>query len=194
MFKPHHIALIALLTATSVIALAQETSVQQAIRFAAEAAPANVTDNASYMSFDGKQFQTIKQGSNNFTCLVVSNPKGRYEPSCFNEQAMGSVFPAYEMEMALLYQGVPPEQAWQQISKAHEDGKLPDAEHGSLVYMMSPNNKMFNADSGQLEPGVVHQMYYFPRLSAETFSLTTEHVRLCPCFPHLSALIVEIVE
>ena len=62
--------------------------IQREILLASKAAPTYITNSASYMIFQNGKFELIKQGENNFTCLVVRNPEGRFEPACFNEQAM----------------------------------------------------------------------------------------------------------
>ena len=170
----------------------QEISNEQEIIRASEGAPLNVTAEASFMAFKGGKFNVIKKGKNNFTCMVISDPNGRYEPSCFNEQAMRSVYPAYELNMRLLYEGKTYKQADAEIKSSFDRGILPSAEHGSLVYMMSPNNKMYSPKRKTLFETPVHQMYYFPKLSNETFSLAGKIVYTWQGFPHLTALIVEV--
>lgn len=171
-----------------------ELNDQQIISMASEAAPDNVTSNATIMKFADGKFHTIRTGSNNFTCMVVSNPNGRYEPSCFNEEAMRSVFPTYQYEMSQLYQGKNQETVNQLINSEFKKGKLPSAEHGALVYMMSPNNKWYDEKSNSLKPTPVHQMYYYPKLSNETFSLSSKDVFMWQGYPHLTALIVVVEE
>lgn len=184
--------LMAALTLCSVAFSAQASALtdeeRQEIKYASEGAPSNVTDNASFMKFEDGQFKLFKKGSNNFTCLVVRDPKGRFEPSCFNQEAMRTVFYTYQFHMAKLYSGHTEQQAMAAIAKAH----LPVAETGSLVYMMSPNNKMYNYKKEKLGTTPIHHMYYFPKLPNETFALGKGSPRLWQGYPHLSALIVVI--
>lgn len=123
---------------------------------------------------------------------MVSNPQGRYEPSCFNQQAMRSVFPAYELQMKLLYQGVSHPETDKKLAEAARQNNLPAAEHGSLVYMMSKHNKYYNSHHDSLGSSPVHQMYFFPKLADSTFSLKSGSPMLWQGFPHLSALIVVV--
>ncbi|MGJ8678933.1 chromate transporter [Paraglaciecola sp.] len=165
---------------------------QTVIKQASEGAPAHITDSASFMMFSQGGFELIKQGNNNFTCLVVSNPQGRYEPSCFNQEAMRSVFPSYELQMQYLYQGLSHSKTVKKLADAFKQGQLPNAEHGSLVYMMSKHNKYFDPHHGTLGDSPVHQMYFFPKLADNTFSLVKGGPFLWQGFPHLSALIVVV--
>lgn len=173
-------------------AFSLEADDEKVIAMASEGAPDNVTANATIMKFREGKFHTIREGENNFTCMVISDPQGRYEPSCFNEEAMRSVFPTYQFQMKHLYQGKLHAEVDKLIEHEFNEGNLPTAEHGALVYMMSPNNLGFNPATNQVEATPVHQMYYFPKLADETFSLSSEGVFLWQGYPHLSALIVMI--
>ncbi len=180
---------------TSAPVASAEYSVEAEIAAASEAAPAHITDGATYLAFEQGSIRTIRNGTNNFTCIVIRDPQGRFEPACLNEEAMRSVFPTYELEMKLLYAGTPPAEVKHHLSDAYNAGDIPTAEVGALVYMMSTNNLNFNAATEILAPTPVHQMYYFPKMPDETFSLKGElPVRLWQGYPHLSALIVDIAE
>ena len=169
-----------------------ETQEEMEIRHASEAAPAHIAESASFMIFKEGKFHLTKEGTNNFTCMVIRDPMGRFEPSCFNEQAMGSVFHTYEMQMRLMDEGKSNEETLLAIGRAFEQGILPTATIGSLVYMMSPNNKFYNHTSHTLGKSPTHQMYYYPKLDDNTFSLKDGPAILWQGFPHLSALIVVV--
>ncbi len=165
---------------------------QEEVSRVSEAAQLHITQNATFTMFADGEFKLIKKGSNNFTCFVVREPKGRYEPACLNEEAMRSVFPAYKMHMRLLYSGHTYESTHKKIDDAFNAGILPTAEAGALVYMMSPNNMMYNPANDQLSKTPIHQMYFYPKLNDKTFSLKSGPPWLWQGFPHLSALIVVV--
>ncbi len=164
----------------------------QEIMSASEAAPEHITEFATFLKFKDGDFLTIKKGVNNFTCFVVREPKGRYEPACLNQEAMRSVFPAYELHMTSLYNGLSYGETYKDIKLAYEKGKIPTAETGSLVYMMSAKNKMYNPKSGERYPTPIHQMYFYPKLSDKTFSLKGGPPYLWQGFPHMTALIIVV--
>ncbi|MFL0798930.1 MAG: hypothetical protein K6L80_00655 [Agarilytica sp.] len=121
---------------------------------------------------------------------MIREPKGRYEPACLNEEAMVSVFPVYKILMTSLYNGHSYKNTYKKIAKAFNAGKLPAAETGALVYMMSPNNLVYNPVKDELLKMPIHHMYFYPKLRDETFSLPPGRVSLWQGFPHLSALVV----
>ncbi len=181
------------LLATMVNAMADEE--KQEVTFASEAAPKHITDSASFVMFRDGTFKTIKKGSNNFTCLVMRNPNGRFEPACLNKQAMETVLPTFEYHTARLYAGVSTKRVMHEIAKKFEADELPTAETGALVYMMSPNNRAYLEQSEELISFPPHQMYFMPRLSADVFSLEDSTFSpgspwLFQEYPHMTSLIV----
>lgn len=172
--------------------LKEQDSIQIEIRQASEAAPAHIVEHASFMRFVDGEFRSIKTGTNGFTCLVVREPLGRYEPTCFNPPAMKSVFYTYQKHMKYLYMGYDYPQTYQRLVQDFEDKKLPLPEPASLVYMMSPNNQNYYPQTKTIKKGMAHQMYFYPKLTDETFSLGSDGPFLWQGFPAMSALIVHV--
>ncbi|MFT2092516.1 chromate transporter [Paraglaciecola sp. 2405UD69-4] len=174
----------------------ENNAIEVAVKQASEAAPEHIVKNASFMRFAHGKFNIIKAGTNDFTCLVVHEPNGRYEPSCFNKPAMKSVFFSYQMHMKYLYMGYDAKQTHQKLVQAFQLGELPKPETGSLVYMMSRNNRNYVHHTKTLRKGVPHQMYFYPKLADETFSLGGHSSKHWPAlwqgFPAMSALIVPV--
>ncbi|WP_218311733.1 chromate transporter [Alteromonas antoniana] len=168
---------------------------KQEIAFASEAAPNHITDSASFVMFRDGKFQTIEKGSNDFTCLVVRNPNGRFEPACLNKPAIETVLPTLEYHTARLYAGASTKQVMREIAKKFEMDELPTAKVGALVYMMSKNNQAYLEDTDKLISFPPHQMYFMPKLSADVFSLAESTFSpgspwLYQEYPHMSCLIV----
>ncbi len=191
------IQIISVIGLVSLAAMVDAMTVEekQEITYASEAAPKHITDSASFVMFRGEIFKTIKKGSNNFTCLVLRNPNGRFEPACLNKQAMETVLPTFEYHTARLYAGVSTKQVMDEITKKFEADELPTAETGALVYMMSPNNRAYIEESAELISFPPHQMYFMPRLSADVFSLEDSTFSpgspwLFQEYPHMTSLIV----
>jgi len=176
-------------------AVAMTDEEKQEVTFASEAAPNHITDSASFVMFRDGKFKTIKKGSNGFTCLVVRNPHGRFEPACLNEPATESVLPTLEYHTARLYAGATKKQVMEEIAKKFEMNELPTAKIGALVYMMSQNNKAYLEDINKLIPFPPHQMYFMPKLSDDVFSLAESTFSpgspwLFQEYPHMSSLII----
>ena len=183
------------LASLAVMVDAMTAEEKQEIAYASEAAPKHITDFASFVIFRDGVFKTIKKGSNNFTCLVMRNPNGRFEPACLNEQAAETVLPTLEYHTARLYAGVSTKRVMNEIAKKFEANELPTAGTGALVYMMSPNNRAYLEESDKLISFPPHQMYFMPRLSADVFSLEESTFSpgspwLYQEYPHMTSLIV----
>ena len=72
---------------------------------AQEAAPKHITQEATFLVWSVDRYITKIKGTNEFTCLVLKDMKGRFEPSCLNKAAMESVLPVYEYQTQLLLNG-----------------------------------------------------------------------------------------
>jgi hypothetical protein len=164
--------------------------IQAEVIQASEAAPTHIVQHANFMQFVDGKFRLIKSGTNDFTCLVIREPLGRYEPACFNQPAMKSVFYSYQMHMKYLYMGYNYQQTYQALAQAFEHKKLPLPEPASLVYMMSPNNQNYYPQTKSIKKGMAHQMYFYPKLTDDVFSLAAGGPFLWQGFPAMSALIV----
>lgn len=187
-FRKIFLLVVMVLTESSIALTDKE---RQEILEASEAAPAHIVDAASFMMlYDGK-FEVVKSGSNNFTCLVMRNPQGRFEPACLNEEAMASVFPTYQYHTARLYEGLSETEVLAEIEQKFKNGELPTAAVGSLVYMMSARNGFYTDDGKQISSFPPHQMYFLPKITDQTFSLTgQDNLMLWQGYPHMSCLIV----
>jgi hypothetical protein len=166
---------------------------QREIAEASEAAPAQITRDASFMIFRNGHFERIRAGTNNFTCLVMRDPAGRFEPACLNAQAMASVFPTYEFHTARLYEGATQETVMSEIKSRFDAGKLPSAAVGALVYMMSARNGRYDARGERVATISPHQMYFMPKIPNEWFTLARgPGPSLWQDYPHMSCLIVPV--
>ena len=143
-------------------------SLEAEIEMAKEAAPEHVTADASFMVWEDGRYVLKLRGTNGFTCMVVRDVHGRYEPSAFNEAAMKAVLPVYEFERRALEKG----SSWSDIHDAIREkvveGEFPEVDPGALVYMMSPKNKYFMWGDGKLIDIAPHVMLYYPRLNEST--------------------------
>ena len=165
-------------------------SIESELEQAKEAAPIHITSNASYMVWESAHFVTKVQGSNGFVCLVLKDPQGRYEPSCLNQKAMKSIFPIYEYQTKLLYQGKNIDTIYKNIAEKVKAGEFILPDHGTLVYMMSPKNKFYRHRQGKLIDVPPHIMLYHPKIDSDSLGFNGKNG--LPMFydeyPHLSVI------
>lgn len=172
----------------------QQAVYEQEITAAREAAPLNITKEASYRVWENDRFVPKITGTNEFVCLVLTDEKGRYEPSCLNQAAMRSVYPVYEYQTRQLARGMSIQDIYKNIKKMSVNQKLPAPDPGALVYMMSPSNTFYDHFSQKLIDVKPHVMLYLPQLNASSlgFSLDNHNKYGLPMFydeyPHLSVI------
>lgn len=159
---------------------------------AKHAAPPHITNKASYMVWVDGAFKLQVEGSNGFNCMLLTDPQGRYEPSCFNMEAMRSVFPVYDYQTRMLYKGMPYAEIVANIAQKAELGEFPQAKRGGLVYMMSTQNKWHHHGQGKTYEVPPHLMFYFPTIEPETMGFTESFGQpgLMREYFHLSTLMV----
>ncbi|MEX0297472.1 MAG: hypothetical protein AB3N28_00275 [Kordiimonas sp.] len=173
-------------------ASANQLSPAEQILAAKQAAPQHITNEASYMVWIDGAFKQRIEGSNGFTCLLLTDPQGRYEPSCLNQEAMRSVFPVYAYQTKMLYQGLDYAQITANVKQKAILGEFPQAGHGGLVYMMSEENKWHHHGQEKTYKVPPHLMFYFPAIEPETmgFNKNFGQPSLIREYAHLSTLMV----
>jgi hypothetical protein len=144
------------------------------LALARTAAPATITDHATFKLLTPTGFQVAREGDNGFVCLVMrgwSSPTWTpapfrdimYDPQvrapiCFNPIAARTVLPYYELRTTLGIAGQGPEQIATGIEAAYTTGKLPAREAAGLAYMWSGD--MYLASGvGAFHP---HMMVFAP--------------------------------
>ncbi len=164
------------------------------IEAAREGAPAHVSTKASVMVWGDGKFVTKVKGTNSFTCLVLRDDKGRFEPSCLNAQAVKSVLPVYEYLTQKLEECVDIKVIYKEIEAKAKLGEFPKPEAGALVYMMSKRNKFYDHFGGKLMDLSPHIMMYSSRVEADSLGFTGEDglPMFYQEFPHLSVVHIDM--
>ena len=157
---------------------------------AKQGAPEHVSAEATIMVWQGDKFSTLIHGGNSFTCLVLRDDKGRYEPSCLNKAAMQAVFPVYEYQTAQLAKGNNIKTIHANIKKMAKAGTFTAPAPGAVVYMMAEDNKYYDHFSNTLMDISPHIMLYYPALDAAELGFDGDNG--IPMFydeyPHLSVV------
>lgn len=159
------------------------------ISAAREGAPPHISENASIMIWEnGKYIQKV-QGTNQFMCLVWADEQGTFEPSCFNQAAVESVFPVYEFQRSMLEKGEDIKAIVSQITVKANSGEFPTPNPGALVYMMSERNKYFDHYEKKLYDVGPHLMLYYPKLNPDSLGFGVEGLPdVYDDYPHLSVI------
>jgi hypothetical protein len=144
------------------------------LALARSAAPATVTEHATFKVLTPTGFQVAQEGRNGFTCLVlrgwsaptytpapfrdlVYDPRVR-APICYNPVASRTVLPYQELRTKLAMAGSTPDQIAQGVSAAYAHGELPSVTETGIAYMWSAD--MYLASGvGAFHP---HMMVFIP--------------------------------
>ncbi len=163
---------------------------EQDVSDAKEAAPVHITQDASFLIWSGDKYITATSGSNGFICLVLKDPKGRFEPSCLNKAAAESVLPVYEYQTNLLQDGEDILGIYKKIEERFKKGEFLPPAPGAIVYMMSKHNKFYNHFESKLVDVAPHIMLYFPKLDKQATGLNGKNglPGLYNEYPHLSVI------
>ncbi|MBV1909799.1 MAG: hypothetical protein KUG78_10795 [Kangiellaceae bacterium] len=181
----------ALLMASTIGFSKNNEKVSKEIQQAQQAAPIQVTKDASIRVWENGSFKEVVKGTNGFTCLVLKTPQGRFEPSCLNSQAMAFVFHTYEYHTKMRYQGVPEEIILKNLKKMSVTAELPAPVEGAIVYMQSENNVYER--NGKLSSVPPHLMFFTGKLANNGYGFDglPDYPGVFQGYPHLSALIVK---
>lgn len=146
------------------------------IALARSAAPAAISDDATFLVLKPQGYETAIKGTNGFTCLVERswmspfdrpefwNPKIR-GPVCYNPAASKSILDYTLRRTKLALAGVSKAQMLDQMRAAVAHKELPWPEPGAMSFMMSKD--------GYLGDGVghwhSHLMFHVPKAAAASW-------------------------
>jgi hypothetical protein len=149
---------------------------QAEIALARSAAPASISDKASFLILKPQGYETAVHGSNGFTCLVERswmspfdsaefwNPKMR-GPVCYNPAASKSILVYTLRRTKLVLAGHSKAQMLDEIHAAVAHKQLPWPEPGAMSYMMSKDGYLGD-EAGHWHS---HLMFHVPKVAPATW-------------------------
>jgi hypothetical protein len=146
------------------------------IALARSAAPAAISEQATFLVLKPQGYETVVSGTNGFTCLVERSwmsPFGRPEfwnpkirgPVCYNPAASKSVFAYTLRRTKLALAGLSKAQMLDEIRAADARQELPGPEPGAMSFMMSKNGYLGDAEGHWHS----HLMIYVPKVAAASW-------------------------
>ena len=144
------------------------------IALAKSAAPAKISDRATFKVLTRSGYEVVQKGDNGFVCMVmrgfmaptytpaqfrnlVYDPALR-APMCFALQAAREVLPFYELRTKLAMQGKNPDEIAEGVQAAYVKGELPQRTGVSFAYMWSADQNL-GSGIGHWHP---HMMVFAP--------------------------------
>ena len=144
------------------------------IALAKSAAPAKISDRATFKVLTRSGYEVAQTGDNGFVCMVMRGfiaptytppqfrilvyDPGLRAPMCFALQAAREVLPFYELRTKLAMRGKNPDEIAEGLQAAYAKGELPQRTGVSFAYMWSADQNL-GSGIGHWHP---HMMVFAP--------------------------------
>ncbi len=137
-------------------------------RLAQSGAPPAVGPGASVYLLTEDGYRLSREGTNGFSCMVrrLGSPHDVL-PICFDAAASESVMPVYQEMVVMLMGGMRLPEILPVVWQRYQDGTYEPPAAGSVAYMMSAQQKFFNAQADSAVPYFPHVMVYRPHLTMD---------------------------
>jgi hypothetical protein len=138
------------------------------VALAKEAAPPEVSGRATIMVLTKHGYEVAAAGSNGFTCLVLHEGPDTLEPTCYDAEGSRTLLKADLFAERLRARGLSEADVRQQIDDGFTAGTFKAPQKPGIVYMLSPRNRVYDADTGTVIAVAGHLMFYAPYATQET--------------------------
>lgn len=127
-----------------------------------EAAPPDVVKSATIYLLGAKGYVKERNGSNGFSCLIVRERLDTVEPECYDAEGSATLLRVDLFREAQRAQGRAEAQIKDDIEKGYKSGRFKGPRKPGLVYMLSPNNRVYDPDAQKVISFPGHLMFYAP--------------------------------
>lgn len=143
------------------------------VDLARSAAPNSISLKATVLVLTSRGYETAAQGTNGFTCLVERSWTSPFDspdfwnwklrgPVCYNRPASNTVLRYTIFRTDMVLAGASKARVRERLQSAVASGQLPNAEPGSMAYMMSREQYL----GDEAKAWYPHLMLYAPKSSA----------------------------
>ena len=143
------------------------TPAQEQLRLIEKAAPADVVKDATVYVLGKTGYKKLRQGTNGFSCLVLRERSDTIVPECYDAEGSATLLAAdlyLEQQRA---KGRGDEQINAEIEKGFKSGRFKAPRKPGIVYMLSPNNRVYDPESKKVISFPGHLMFYAPYATAK---------------------------
>jgi hypothetical protein len=164
--------LAAVVLGSSLVALAQADSPKPAydfslsreerIKLAEAAAPPEISGKATVYLLEKTGYEKVRDGSNGFSCFVDRQTPLNCEPTCFDAEGTATTLLVRVFTEEQRAKGRGEEQIKAEIDQGYKTGKFHPPQKPGIVYMLSDQGYLLNAETNQLIHIPPHLMFYAP--------------------------------
>jgi hypothetical protein len=138
---------------------------ERQIALAMEAAPAEITENATVYILGKTGYEVAKTGTNGFSCLVDREFVTTMEPECYDAEGSATTLKTRLRTEELRAQGKSEEDIQRDIEQGYKEGRFKAPDKPGVVYMLSDKNRVYDPSSKQIINFPGHLMFYAPYMT-----------------------------
>lgn len=153
------------------------------IALAESAAPTHIAQDAGIYVLRRGGYLPIRPSRNGFTCLVERSHPTSLEPICFDAEGGRTIVPRILEVAALREHGADSATVADAVAEGFRSGRYRVPERAGVAFMLSPATRFFNPQTGQVETGHPHLMFYSPHLRNADIGSMGEHAASGPDTP-----------
>ena len=137
------------------------------LRLIEEAAPPDVVKDATIYILAKGGYERFRMGTNGFSCLVLRERPDTVEPECYDAEGSATLLAADLFLEEQRAKGRRDEDIKAEIEKGFKDGRFKAPRKPGIVYMLSPNNRVYDPESKRVIRFPGHLMFYAPYATAK---------------------------
>ena len=153
-------------------------------QLALSAAPEEVSRDATVYVLGGRGLEKEREGTNGFTCLVERDFKSKtlvsIAPKCYDAVGTEAFLPVDLLQEELRAKGKPEEQVSADIMAGYKSGRFKAPGKPGFLYMMSPENYLWDPLTQKSSNFPGHLMFYAPYATAKDIGYSQLRVGLVP--------------
>jgi hypothetical protein len=138
---------------------------ERQIALAMEAAPSEISENATVYILGKAGYEVAKTGTNGFSCLVDREFVTTMEPECYDAEGSATVLKTRLRTEELRAQGKNDDDIQRDIEQGYKNGRFKAPSKPGIVYMLSENNRVFDPSSKKIIRFPGHLMFYAPYMT-----------------------------
>lgn len=134
------------------------------VALARSAAPEAIGAEATVYRLTAEGYQLAVRGRNGFSCMVERDHPEALEPICYDAEGSATIVPRVLAAAALRARGASPDSIRRFVAEGYRSGQFRHPSRTGVAYMLSPRTRFVNPQTGGVEAGTPHLMFYAPYL------------------------------
>ena len=135
------------------------------IELALQAAPKEVSSNATIWILGKAGYEKVREGTNGFNCLISRERMDTMEPECFDAETSATSMQVTLFQEAERAKGKSEEAIDKEIEAGYKSGKFKAPSKAGIIYMMSDHNYVLNPGTGKIIRFPGHYMFPAPYIT-----------------------------